>query len=578
LEKTFTFNLPITDYKIMKRSLILFFSLALLGVSCSKIESIDYLSELRPTSGIEDKTIYYGQATFAFEIDDNYYNNNKVYLNGVEEAIPTGGKIIPYYGYYELMQVAFDDDQLPVDTSYYDFVVADSDSSRANTEWGLPTYSPQINSFVDYTSVDISSVYYKNKTDLVAVPFLLKATDANGLRNDFARVSYDGNKGKMKKGIYAGFIDADSDVSCTVGSVSHTMQFTQNENSEIILQEQLSENLVIPANSVVMVNTDVIVNAAVTVGEGVLFVFEEGKQITVNGKFMVSATEENPALFAPKKDKTWKGIVVDGGELDVNNAIFTGCKGNGDGVAGLIPVIEAKAATALSVKNSYFVNNESAAFTIDACTANISNSYFVDNHAGIKVKNEGKLVFENSAILNVFVDEFGYSKFDCDAIQVENSTAIVKSSRINFVSDDAISCGTRNSGGTVEISDSEIGYCIHEGVKTVSNSGVSNVSVSNSTFFECGQAVELGGESVDNSINVSGCNISKCLVGVRYGESEEVDVQGKMVVEGSSIYDSYERPVWNKVRNENWDEKLENLTFTNSFSNQKVADYPELNK
>lgn len=559
----------------MKRIISVLIALSILAISCKEEETVITQEGFIPTEGIIDQHApYIDQVSISLNTDGGYYYDNKYYLDGTSITVSEDSYEFTEPGYHVLTQIYTNKNGEYVDTVTKRFVI--QNSKRPEGEWGLKSFTPQIPYFVDYTGTDLAVIHYKNKTDLVHIPFAVLAKNGDELRDDFAKVKYDGGKsGTMKMGVFGGLITESGSVSYSVGSISNDIHLEDAEMPVQTFPATVTEDITVPKNSIVKItdSTTIADGVTVTVEEGALFVVSNLKQIVVNGSLLINASAENPVLFAPEAGKCWSGL-VNNGRVDAKGAIFSGCQGSGAGMAGRLAVIDAHSAE-ISIDNCYFINNKASIIAATETDVVIQNSLFVNQDAGIRV-NGGSFEFDKSIIVNVYQDAFGYTELDCDAIQLANVDATVSGSKFFFIADDAISCGTRDEGASVEIENTYLGYCVHEGVKTLSDAGTGDITVSESELFECGQAVELGGASAANKITVSNSKLYRNLIGVRYGESDKVDVSGTIELNNTAIIDSYDKPVWNMVR-ATWKPKIEKIIIENSTANQTAENYPELN-
>lgn len=571
-------------YNLIMRHIYFAIATIFIAMACEKTDPVvakqTGFKPLLDTEGdsLTNHKEYIDYASITIYDPNQEYNENELYLNGqvlAEDVIE-----ITQPGFYELMQISEDEEDVKIDTTIYEFVVLNSE--RPEDEWGLPTFTPSIPYLVSYQPADINAVYYKNKVSGVESPFLVTVADNGVLKSSFANITVENEpSGTMKHGAYASLFTASNfnSTECQVGANTITLEQSNITPTAFSLPAEISEDITVPANSYIKAPASIIIKAGatVTINEGVLMNMAGCSEITLEGDLVVVASSTNPVLFT-SNDGRWGGFISEGGNMTAQGAIFTGSNGKNDtGLTGRQALFTFKNGGTLSLIDCYAIKNYASIIDANDTDISIDNSYFISHYAGMK-QDGGSFSMTNSYISDIHVGELKYTTRERDALHLSGVDATIDGSKILFIADDAISCGS-NGPASVEIKNSYIGYTIHEGVKTTSNTsipnGSNNISLYNVEIENCGQGIELGGGAHDNFITADECTLSNNLIGVRYGHSDTTEVSGAMVIKNCTIKDSYHMPIWNKMPFE-WKESLNSILFENISINQKSAQYPEL--
>ena len=126
--------------------------------------------------------------------------------------------------------------------------------------------------------------------------------------------------------------------------------------------------------------------------------------------------------------------------------------------------------------------------------------------------------------------------------------------------DDGIDSGG-SSGGDVQIDNCHFEGIFHEAMALSSGGSVTkNHDISNSTFKNNGQGIELGYSSPNHQVLVTDCQFEENMIGVRYGDNYDWEVSGHMELINCSFANNIDKDIWNFVRSE-WAAKDENFIY-----------------
>ncbi len=468
----------------------------------------------------------------------------------------------------------------------YEFVILDEE--RGETEWGLKAWTPQ--SFTESTigNEEIEIIYPEKYVTGIDMPFILKVVENNKLKSTYHKVSNSVNSSvlNLKRGI--GSINLLAEYSTNTVSFYFNGR-TLNVPVELeepdwqFLNETIESNTQINSDSRIYINKDITITRGVSVQiqEGSIIAVSEGVNIINNGTLVVNGTNENPVVFTCiDREKYWGGMICDepGSEIIINNAIFcrSGYHNTGEYVYGHA--------------------NRQALFYMENSTLDIMNSYIIDNIGQIFYPTSSELYIENilvqraktggqvnysyislkNSVFTDFPDDSGnFLDEDNDALYINASDADIENSVFMYAKDDGIDSGA-DEGGTINVNNCRFESTFHEGMALSSRGTVIKAhNVTNCTFTNCGQGLELGFSSPNHLVTVDSCNFYSNNIGIRYGDNYTSQVEGSLIVKNSYSTDNYDKDVWNMVRSI-WEPKINNLSFVNTTVSKPVKEYPDL--
>ncbi len=468
----------------------------------------------------------------------------------------------------------------------YEFVILDEE--RGETEWGLKTWTPQ--SFTESTigNEEIEIIYPEKYVTGINMPFILKVFENNKLKSTYYKFSNSVNSSllNLKRGI--GSINLLPDISTS------TVSFYINDRIinvpvELVepdwqyLNETIESTTQINSDSRIYINKDIIISKGVSVQiqAGSIIAISEGVNIINNGTLVVNGTNENPVVFTCiDQENYWGGIICDepGSEIIINNAIFcrSGYHNTGEYIYGhakrqaLFHMENSK----LNINNSYIIDNIGQIFYPE------NSELYIDNILIQRAKTGGQVNYSYISIKNsIFTDFPDDSDYfldeDNDALYINASDADIENSVFMYTRDDGIDSGA-DEGGTINVNNCWFESTFHEGMALSSRGSVIKThNITNCTFTNCGQGLELGFSSPNHLVTVDSCNFYKNNIGIRYGDNYTSQVEGRLIVKNSYSINNYDKDVWNMVRMI-WQPKINNLSFINTTVSIPVKEYPDL--
>jgi hypothetical protein len=468
----------------------------------------------------------------------------------------------------------------------YKFVILDEE--RGETEWGLKAWTPK--SFTESTIVneEIEIIYPKKYVTGINMPFILKVIENNEIKSAYYSFSNSVNSSvsNLKRGI--------GSINLLPDNSTNTVSFYISDriiNAPLELEEPNWQTLNETVESNTQINNDsrIYVTKNITISKGVsvqiqagsIIAISEGVNIINNGTLVVNGTNENPVVFTcMNQGSYWGGIICDepGSEITINNTIFchSGYHNTGEYIYG-----HAKRQALFHMKNSklnihysYIIDNTGQIFYPE------NSELYIDNILVQRAKTGGQVNYSYISIKNSVFTDFpddsdNFLDEDNDALYINTSDADIENSDFMYARDDGIDSGA-DGGGTINVNNCWFEATFHEGMALSSGESVNKShNITNCTFTNCGQGLELGYSSPNHLVTVDSCNFYLNNIGIRYGDNYAYQIEGRLIVKNSYSINNYDKDVWNMVRMI-WQPKISNLSFINTKVTIPAKEYPDL--
>ena len=469
---------------------------------------------------------------------------------------------------------------------YYEFVILDEE--RGETEWGLKAWTPR--SFNESTigNEEIEIIYTEKYVTGINMPFILKVIENNEIKSSYHSFSNSVNSSvlNLKRGI--GSINLLPDYSTNTVSfyikdriINVPVELEEPDWST--LNEIIESTTQIDSGSRIYIDKDITISKGVSVQiqAGTIVAIGEGVNILNNGTLIINGTDENPVIFTCiNPDNFWGGIISDepGSEIIINDAIFcqSGYHNTGEYIYGHAKrqALFYTENSTLNISNSYIIDNIGQIFYPT------NSDLYIDNILIQRAKTGGQVNYsyisvENSVFTDFPDDSDNFYDEDNDALYINASNADIQNSVFMYTKDDGIDSGA-DEGGTININGCWFEATFHEGMALSSRASViKEHNITNCTFTNCGQGIELGYSSPNHIVTLDSCNFYSNNIGIRYGDNYGSPVEGQMIIKNSYSINNYDKDVWNMVR-QIWQPKIDNLSFINTTVSMPVKEYPDL--
>lgn len=562
----------ISKYRLNQCSLYALILLLICLFGACKDEQIDLNDGSVPFSAIEyldfETRTTHEESLSLYADDPEQYVDFTSMLNG--EPVDLFSSItLRDAGYYELQVVAITD----TDTIDHlkQFVLVDAERSEA--EWGLRPYIPEEIEDMPLALSDLAFHYPKHYPTDISLPLIFRAdTDQENWRNYYAHFDIDERSTTIKHGIGSILLPPDrSSMSIPVDTNSDTRQLSLTDLAPDYTQlgGDVTTDVTLEAEGLYHIDSDWTIEASATlkIPYGCVIKIDEGINIYNHGRIWIEGSTDQPVVFACADPTTqWGGFILEGGaaSMEVSHAIFMQ-SGFHD-----------------TPSYQYGHANRQALFYLDQSELNIRDSYTIDNVGQIfylikqselavenclvqRAKTAGEIIQSDISIKDCTFTDFPeystrYIDEDNDCIYLNESNATISGSSFMWSKDDGIDTGA-SGGGNVNIDDCYFEGIFHEAIAMSSGSNVTkNHSVSNCTFVNNGQGIEMGYSSPNHTAQVLNCHFENNMIGVRYGDNYSREVAGFMKLTDCTFEGSLDKDIWNFVRSE-WSGIEDNLEY-----------------
>ncbi len=548
--------------------------LLLLLVSCQKEEVVNPPEEeiMIPEDAIEfldfENRSTHVKEVSIFAKDQEKYTSFQSQLNGQEVDL-FASITLNEAGYYELAVNATTATST-IDT-LYQFVIIDEE--RGEAEWGIKKFTPSEIEDKSFALSDIDFYYPQRFPKDLNLPIIFNANVSEEERsNYYAHLSIDGNPTTLKRGIGSLNLPVErsaNTLSVNLKSEIKNLTIIDTDPEYIVLESTIEGDVELQQNGYYHITSDLTImpESALIITQGCIIKIDEGVNIHNMGEFIINGSTENPSVITCSDPQSfWGGIISIGFRTTVaiQSAIITQ-SGFHDGPSYQYGHAKRQALfyhddSDLIILNSYLIDHIGQVLFLKENTAmSILNSLIQ------RAKTTGEVSNSNIFIRNSTFSDFPeysshYKDEDNDCIYIDRSEADISNSTFMWSKDDGIDSGA-SGGGNVEISDCHFEGIFHEAIALSSANNVTKThTISNSTFKNCGQGVELGYSSPNHNVTVSNCSFEECLIGVRYGDNYDRPVEGFMELIDCQFDSNLDRDTWNFVRSE-WGSKDENFVF-----------------
>lgn len=531
-------------------------------------------------SELKTKTDYYAPVRLYNDIQLSELN--KIVLNGTEIDLKYGHSyLIEKSGFYELEL----DYSLLLDQK---ILFTLKTPERENAEWGIEVWVPAMFTTEPVTNEVIKLIYPRQYFEGIGVPCLFYLYDGPAQSEIYAESEHSGSGSEfyIKRGV--GSVNMTSDLieassTFKIGGKIVEISTTKATDIDLELSGEITENLIIPENSVVAISGDLHIPSGISVmvNAGALIMVDEAVDINNEGPLDFLGKEDNPILVTCRTaGKYWGGFLSVGTSSTIS-ATYTIFSQSGYHAGG---------------SYNWGHAQRQALFYTDQSALNLDHCYMLDHIGQVfyplnatlilesilvqRAKTSGQLNFTNATITNSIFTDFPddsqtYLDIDNDALYINTSDVNIDNCIFMYAKDDGLDSGA-DGGGVVNVSNSRFESCFHEGTALSSANSVEKLhTYTNCIFVNCGQGIELGFSSPNHQVIADGCEFINNGVGIRYGDNYTwSSVNGTMFIKNSKSLNNT-KDVWNMVHSQ-WSPKLENLQFENTQVSSFTEQYPDL--
>lgn len=449
------------------------------------------------------------------------------------------------------------------------FVVYDKE--RGELEWGLPKHAPE---FVASSSIESTFEIMHPKNWVQGLNFPIAVREINWTAQSGTNLSArfeDKIWTNVKAGMGSGWVqlNSESKAHLQIGNQAFEIEANKLENPDFTWTSAPEASINIPDNSMLAITKNIEIKPDIEIifNPGTIVLISPGVTITVNGKLTFNGTSENPIWVGCSKPSDYfGGFILNDTRISAQHTFFTQFgKNTGEGFsyghAKRQALIHGKKSI-FEANNCYFMNSPGQVFFMDQSLLKLQNCLVQRVKTGGQA-NYGEVRFTSCYFSDFPDDTPTFRDEDNDAYYLLGSNASIENSAFMYAKDDGIDSGGEE-GGTISVHNCRFEACFHEGLALSSGNQVKKVHhISDCTFRNCQQGVELGYSSPNHIVTVQNCIFDSNIIGVRYGDNYKRAVEGQMHVDGCT-FENNTKSTWNMLR-ANWMPQKEKLFLSNCY-------------
>lgn len=537
--------------------------------------------------GVVDREVYRDRVSFRVHSEAGYAY--AVNLNG--ERVATDAAIeVTQPQYYELLVERRQPPGGILDSKLIRFIVRASE--RADTEWGLPIWTP-------YPSIpSASSEFDGARLEIVApaqypmgldIPVIAWVADGSGRRVGVNGTVMAEPPLELLRGVGSVFLPAATEAGVLsydagIHSLEASKQIAieaaavwQTVSADIVTSADWGENArVRVAGGTVTVGPE----ATLTIGAGSVIVLDPGVTVAVAGRLIVNGTNQRPVIFtAQDRSRPWGGFLFESSASrgDFAGAIFTASgadsnwfgnhPGHGHSHRSEQCLFYTSNGARVALTNCYVTENrgqlghgENGHLTLTGC--------LVQECITCGQYNGGAVVAADSAFIEFPSAEASFTDADNDAFYLSGGAHSFTDCLIGWTLDDGIDAG-EGAEGSVAVVRCWFESTYHEAMAW--SSGPRHATVSDSVVLNCGQAIECGYGRPD--VNAVRCLATANLVGARFGDNYDRSYDGFLRVRQSLLLFNW-RDVWGRAWDD-WTVHLDQMDIRDNYLSTPNANYPD---
>jgi len=554
----------------------------------------DSASAATTITGVADKTVYADSVTFTVSSEAGWDYTAMLNGNPVATDVPVEVNDPEYYELY-VHKV----EQPPgsaEESTLVQFIVRDS--SRGNSEWGLPPWTP-------YPPIDSAAAeFIGGQLEIITpaeypmgleMPVIARVEDLSGNRlgviGDITASGFEDQPLKLLRGVGSVFLAAATEpnvisYNAEIHSLQSSKQITieasttwQTESGHINSNTDWGANARIHVDGVLTIGS----SATLTIGAGSVVKIDPDLEIAVNGSIVVNGTAGSPVVFtAEDRNNPWGGF------------LFEASTSEGDFTRTIL--------TASGADSNWFNNNpgKGGAHRKEQCLFYLSNGanvtltdcYLIDNHGqaghgessyltmiGCLVQkfitagqyNAGTVNLHDTALIEFPSYNAPFTDEDNDALYLTGGAHYLTDCLVGWAPDDGVDAGS-GTGGTVTVNNCWFESFYHEAMAWSNEVSGSPriIDINDTVSLNSGQGIECGFGAPD--VTADQCFSTANAVGARFGDNYDWDYNGFLTVSNSLLLYNL-RDVWGR----NWDDwtvRLAQMDIQNNYLSIPNANYP----
>jgi len=458
------------------------------------------------------------------------------------------------------------------------------DPERGETEWGLPPWTPAEPEQGELGDQTVKLIYPPSAPEGISIPLIVVLGEELTLSELYLNAEIGSAAFKIKRGVGSVSVPGNQrEQALGIDNRSFPLNIQSLDATPLSLSGVLTANRHYAAGSYIHIPADLTIPEGITltIGNGSFISIAPEVNIQNNGLLYFSGSSGNPVTVTCSEEKKyWGGFIGNssGNRVEASYTIFSRSGFFSDGAysyghAGRQALFYSENGE-LALDHCYIIDHIGQVFYPLACDVELSDCLIQRVKTGGQM-NESELVMDRCVFSDFPDDSYEYRDEDNDGLYLNRTNAVINNSMFMYAKDDGLDSGARG-GGEVIITNSRFEANFHEGAALSSGSTSAKLHrISNSTFINCGQGLELGYSSQNHHVEVDSCRFIRNGIGIRYGDCYEMPHHGTMHVANSMSLENSVYDVWNMNR-EHWAADTCQLSFFHVTVSKANPMYPEL--
>lgn len=544
--------------------------------------------------GVADRKVYTDRVSFVVRSAPGI--ETAAQLNGRPIALDTPVEVSEPQ-YYEIVVRQQEGSPGAEADSLVRFIVRAS--SRGNTEWGLPVWTP-------YPSIDSAAAEFAGaRLEVVVpaaypmgleIPVIARVQDPSGRRigvnGTIAAIDFPDHSMRLLRGVGSVFLPAaaGSGVLSYSGSIQSLVVQRQIDveastawrtvSQDVAASVDWGEDARIRISGAVGGVLTIASEATLTIGAGSVIVVDPGITVAVEGRIVVAGTVQRPVVFtAQDRTRPWGGFLFEtgasGGEF--TGAIFTASgadpswfanhPGHGHSHRSDQCLFYLSNGARVSLTGCFLVENHGQAGHGEGSTLTLTGC-LIQRCVTAGQYNGGAVVARDCAFVEFPSGSAPFVDGDNDAFYLTGGSHSFTDCLLGWALDDAIDAGD-GPEGSVTFDRCWIESCYHEALAL--SSGPRHVKVADTVALNCGQGIECG--YGDPDVDADRCLCTGNLVGARFGDNYDWTYSGFLDVRDSLlIYNG--RDVWGRAWDD-WTVHADQMVIRDNTLSRPDPDFPD---
>ncbi len=540
-------------------------------------------------SGVSNQQVYADSVSFTITSETGY--DYTATLNGSSVATDVSVEV-DSPEYYELDVSRSEQATGTEESVLIQFIVRASE--RANTEWGLPVFTP-------YPMIDSAAgEFIGSQLEIVTpavfpmgleIPVIARIENLTGKRigvnGNVTAAGFDDYPLQLLRGVGSVFLPA----STESGVISYNAQIQSlSEPKQITIEPTTTWQTVSGSvaastdwgqDARIQITGDLTIPAGVTltIGAGSVIVISPDVEITLDGHMIVNGTNQQPAVFtAQDRAAPWGGFIC---ESSTSEGDFTGCIFTASGAD----------ASWFSSHSGYFTHQSEQCLFLLSNNAHVTltDCYMVENEGQIGhgeygyltmtgclmqkavtvgQYNNGSVTMQDSALIEFPPVRESFIDDDNDCIYLSGGPHSFTDCLFGWTLDDGIDAGQGDTG-SVTIDGCWFESTIHEAL-ACSSGNPREITVTDTVVINSGQAIECGYD--EPLIDADHCFCTGNVVGTRFGDNYDRAYTGFLDVQNSLLLFNH-RDVWGRAW-DNWELHLSQMNIQNNYLSVPNINHP----